>query len=148
METTASAHGSASGVTPLRIGVHLLVGLAIGVVSLFTALAWPFALVLGIVFGAADAGRMRGQRDSAADAFARSLVALFGIVGMMFFGAIIGGIVAILVVVLASFSERSAAFTSATDRGVARILICLVPVLMWLVLFPLLGVNVQIRIGG
>lgn len=148
MDSTGAAQPSATAVVPLRIGVHLLVGVAVGVVSLFTALAWPFALLLGMVFGAADAGRMRGERDGTADALARSLVALFAILGMLFFGAIVGGIVAILVVALAAFSERSAAFASPTDRGVARIVIGLVPVLMWLVVFPLLGVDVQIRIGG
>jgi hypothetical protein len=101
-----------------------------------------------MVFGAADARRMRGERDGSADVAARSLIALFGVLGMLFFGAIIGGIIAILVVVLAAFSERAAAFASPTDRGVARIVLFLVPVVMWLVVFPLLGVNVDIRIGG
>ena len=53
-----------------------------------------------------------------------------------------------MVVVLAVFSERAAAFASPTDRGVARILLFIVPVAMWLFVFPLLGVDVDIRIGG
>jgi hypothetical protein len=137
-----------AGFAPLRLGVHVLVAVTVGVVTLFTALAWPFAMALGMVFGAADARRMRGEADGAAEAFGRSVIALFAVLGMLFFGAIIGGIVAILVVVLAAFSERAAAFASPTDRGVARIVLFLVPVVMWLVVFPLLGVNVDIRIGG
>ena len=148
MESPSHSVASTSGFASLRIGVHALVAVAIGVVSPFTALAWPFALVLGMVFGAADARRMRGERDGSADVAARSLVALVGILGMLFFGAIIGGVIAILVAVLAAFSERAAAFSSPTDRGVARIILFLVPVLMWLVVFPLLGVNVDVRIGG
>jgi hypothetical protein len=148
MQTAPSTLAPASGFATLRLAVHVLVGVTIGVVSPFTALAWPFALVLGMVFGAADARRMRGAKDTAADALARSLVALFGVLGMIYFGAIIGGIVAILVVVLGAFSERAAAFASPTDRGVARTVLFLVPVLMWLVVFPLLGVDVDVRIGG
>jgi hypothetical protein len=67
---------------------------------------------------------------------------------MLFFGAIIGGLIAIVVVALASFSERVAAEASPTDRGVARILLFFVPIVMWLVVFPLIGLNVDIRIGG
>lgn len=65
-----------------------------------------------------------------------------------FFGAIVGGIIAIAVVILAAFSERAAALASATDRGVARILLFIVPILMWFVVFPLIGMDVDIRIGG
>ena len=67
---------------------------------------------------------------------------------MIFFGVIIGGLVAIVVVILASFSEKAAAYASPTDRGVARILLFIVPIIMWFIVFPLLGVNVNVRIGG
>ncbi len=67
---------------------------------------------------------------------------------MLFFGAIIGGLIAIVVVVLASFSEKAAAYASPTDRGVARILLFIVPIVMWFIVFPLLGFNVDVRIGG
>lgn len=137
-----------TSVAPLRVGVHVLVAASIGIVSPFTALAWPFALLVGMVLGSADARRLRGEpRDFAGEA-ATSLVLMIGVLGMIFFGAIIGGLVAIVVVVLASFSERAAAHASPTDRGVARILLFIVPVAMWLFLFPLLGVNVDVRIGG
>ena len=98
--------------------------------------------------GSAAARRMRGQPDAAGDGLMRGLAIVFGVIGMLFFGAIIGGLVAIVVVVFASFSEKAAAHTSATDRGVARILLFMVPIVMWFIVFPLLGVNVDVRIGG
>lgn len=55
---------------------------------------------------------------------------------------------AIVVVALTVLSERAAARASPTDRGVARILPFLVPLAMWLFVFPLLGVDGDIRIGG
>ena len=134
--------------SPLRLAVHLLVAVAVGIVSPFTGLAWPFALLTGMLLGSADARRMRGERDGMADAFSSGILVAFGVLAMLFFGAIIGGIIAMVVVVLASFSERAAAFTSPTDRGVARILLFIVPIAMWFLLFPLLGLNVDVRIGS
>lgn len=145
---TAPSLPAAAGLAPLRLSVHLLVAVAVGIIAPFTALAWPFALLTGIVLGTEDARRMRGERGSAASSFTASVAILGGVLGMIFFGAIIGGIIGIGVVVLAAFSERAAAFASPTDRGVARIILFLVPVLMWFVVFPLLGLNVNIRIGG
>jgi hypothetical protein len=133
---------------PLRVGVHALVAISIGIVSPFTGLAWPFALLVGMALGAADARRLRGEaRDLAGESFTAVAVA-GGILGMLFFGAIIGGLIAVVVVSLTAFSERAAAQASPTDRGVARILLFIVPVAMWLFLFPLLGMDVDIRIGG
>ena len=133
---------------PLRIGVHLLAAFAIGVASPFTGLAWPFAILVGMTLGSADARRLRGEPENFGDSSSRSILVAVGVLAMLFFGAIIGGLIGIAVVALASFSERAAAHASPTDRGVARILMFLVPVVMWFVLFPLLGVNVDIRIGG
>ena len=133
---------------PLRYGVHLLVAVAIGIVSPFTVLAWPFALLVGIAIGSADARRARGEAAAPGQGFFTGLAVILGTVGMLFFGAIIGGLIAIVVVVLAVFSERAAAHASPTDRGVARIILFVVPVVMWFVVFPLLGFNVDVRIGG
>lgn len=133
---------------PLRIWVHLLIAFAVGVVSPFTGLAWPFAILVGMTMGSADAHRLRGEPDARGDSFGRAILVALGVLAMLFFGAIVGGIIAIAVVILAAFSERTAALASATDRGVARILLFIVPVVMWFVVFPLLGMNVDIRIGG
>ena len=133
---------------PLRVGVHALVAASIGIVSPFTALAWPFALMVGMVLGSGDARRLRGEpRDFGGEALT-SLVLMIGVLGMIFFGAIIGGLIAIPVVALTVFSERAAAHASPMDRGVARILLFIVPIAMWLIVFPLLGMDVDIRIGG
>ena len=133
---------------PLRLGVHALVAVAIGVVSPFTGLAWPVALLVGMVVGSADAAQMRGERRTWADQAAMSFIVAVLVLLMLMLGAIVGGLIALIVVALAVFSEKAAAFASPTDRGVARILLFLVPVLMWLVVFPLIGMNVDIRIGG
>ncbi len=133
---------------PLRLGVHLLIAVSIAVVSPFTALAWPFAIGVGMVLGSGQARRLRGESVGFGDELATGLIAAFGVIAMLFFGAIIGGIVAILVVVLTSFSERAAALASPIDRGVARILVFVVPLVAWLIIFPLLGFEVDIRFGA
>jgi hypothetical protein len=138
----------AAGYAPLRYGVHLLVAVAIGIVSPFTVLAWPFALLIGIAIGSADARRVRGEHPAPGQKVASGIAVILGTVGMLFFGAIIGGLIAIVIVVLAVFSERAAAHASPTDRGVARILLFIVPVVMWFVVFRLLGFNVDVRIGS
>ena len=139
---------TASAYAPLRYGVHLLVAVAIGIVSPFTVLAWPFALVIGMAIGSAEARRLRGEPADPGQRVFTGVAVILGTVGMLFFGAIIGGLIAIVIVVLAVFSERAAAFASPTDRGVARILLFVVPVVMWFVVFPLLGFNVNVRVGG
>ena len=133
---------------PLRIWVHVLVGVTVGVISPFTIFAWPFALLVGMVLGSADARRQRGEHGGIPETVATVLVAAVGVFAMLFFGALIGGVIAIAVVVLAGFSERAAAYASPTDRGVARILLFLIPVLMWFVVFPLLGMDVDVRVGS
>lgn len=133
---------------PLRIGVHLLVAASVGLISPFTALAWPFAMAVGAMSGAADAKRQRGEPEYRGERWSRELLMLIGVLGMLFFGALIGGLIAIPVLALAAFSERAAAHASPTDRGVARIILFIVPIAMWLFVFPLLGMDVDIRIGG
>jgi hypothetical protein len=133
---------------PLRYGVHLLVAVAVGIVSPFTILAWPFALLIGMAIGSAEARRLRGEPPAPGQRVFTGIAVVLGTVGMLFFGAIIGGVIAIVVVVLAVFSERAAAHASPTDRGVARIILFVVPIVMWFVVFPLLGFNVNVSVGG
>lgn len=128
--------------------MHALIAFAIAVVSPFTALAWPFAIGVGMLLGAADAGRMRGEPDSVAGGVAVAFLGAIGILAMLVFGALIGGLVAMSVVALAAFSEKAAAHASPIDRGVARILLFLAPLLMWVVVMPLLGMQVNLRIGS
>lgn len=148
MNAHATPTSSEPSAVPLRLGVHALVSVSIGLASPFTGLAWPFALLVGMMLGSASARELRGERDGFGDTLATALLASVGILAMLFFGAIIGGLVAIVIVVMAMFSEQVAAHASATDRGVARILLFVVPVVMWFFLFPLLGTDIDIRIGG
>ena len=138
----------AEAYAPLRIWVHALIGVAVGMISPFTALAWPFALLLGMAFGASSARRERGERSDFAVSLLTALAMAIGILGMLFFGAIIGGLIAIPIVILAAFSESAAAHASPVDRGVARILVFVIPIAMWFIVFPLLGMNVNVNIGG
>ena len=131
----------------LQYTAHVLVGLAIALIAPFTGLAWPFALLVGIVLGSAEAASMRGERSERGDDFVRGLAVTGGVLAMLFLGAIIGGLIALIVVALASFSERAAAHASPTDRGVARILLFVVPALAWIALLAV-GVDVDIRIGS
>ena len=139
---------STAAYAPLRYGVHLLVAVAVGIVSPFTVLAWPVGLVIGMAIGSADARRLRGEPADPGQRVFTGVAVILGTLGMLFFGAIIGGLIALVIVVLAVFSERAAAFASPTDRGVARIILFVVPVVMWFVVFPLLGFNVNVRVGG
>jgi hypothetical protein len=132
---------------PLRWGTHLLVGIAIGFVAPFTVLAWPFAILVGIVIGRERADRLRAVTAGAAAGLVRILAVTGGVLAMLFAGAILGGIVAFLIVPLAAFSERAAAFASDTDRVAARLLLFVIPGGLWLVLLAL-GFSFSLRIGG
>src|SRR5262245_29073035 len=54
-DMTQPVSAPASAFAPLRIWVHALVGVAIGLISPFTGLAWPFAILLGMAFGSSSA---------------------------------------------------------------------------------------------
>jgi hypothetical protein len=132
---------------PLRLPVHLLIAVTVGIISPFTGLAWPFAILTGILLGSTDAHRHRGKDDGIVDVIASAILVAGGILAMLFFGAIIGGVIALAIVALAAFSEQAAAPTSSTDRGVARILLFVIPVVMWLFVFPALGLEVAINVN-
>ena len=130
----------------LNYPAHIIVGVAIALISPFTALAWPFALLVGVVIGKSEAAKMRDERSRASESVVQVLAVTGGVLAMLFFGAIIGGLIAFTVVALAAFSERAAAHASPTDRVVARILLFVIPAIAWIVLLAL-GVSVNIRIG-
>jgi hypothetical protein len=145
---TTGPSSAAASFTPLRIWVHALVGVTIGLISPFTALAWPFAILLGMAFGASSARRERGEGGDFATLLLGALAMAVGIIGMLFFGAIIGGLLAIPIVFLAAFSEMAAAHASPIDRGVARIIVIVIPIALWIIVFPLIGMNVNVNVGG
>jgi len=130
----------------LNLAYHVIIGLAMGIVAPFTVLAWPFAVLTGMVIGAADVDRILGrpQRGS----LLRVLAVTGGVLAMLFFGAILGGLISFLIVALAAFSERVAARTTATDQGIARILIAIITVVIWFLALYVLKLNVNVSIGG
>lgn len=132
---------------PLKIANHIVIGIAIGLFAPFTVLAWPFAILVGIVIGKADAARLRGESRGAGSAIVQVLAVTGGVLAMLFLGAILGGLLAFIIVALAAFSERAAAHASATDQGVARIVLFVVPILMWIGLIAL-GFSIDIRVGA
>ncbi|HET9344695.1 MAG TPA: hypothetical protein VFO05_03255 [Candidatus Limnocylindrales bacterium] len=152
---------SASNVTPggpvaletgaeagsFRLYRHLVIGLAIALIAPFTALAWPFAILVGIVIGQDDVERRSGIRRSSAVTVLRVLGLAGGVLAMLFFGAIIGGLIAVPIVVLAAFSERAAAGAEWADRVVARLVLIVLPLLAYVALIAA-GVNISIRFGA
>jgi hypothetical protein len=128
-----------------RLAYHAILGVAIGLVSIVTVFAWPFAILTGMVIGSADVDRMQGRPPRGR--IVRVLAVTGGVLAMLFFGALIGGLLSFLIVALAAFSERVAGNTTPTDRTIARILLLTVSTGTWVLLFYVLKLNVNIHIG-
>ena len=139
--------GVETGEAPLSISRHVVLGAAAALVSLFTVFAWPFALVTGMVIGRAEADRARGIRVSTGTRLVQFLAVTGGVLAMLFFGALVGGLFAFLIVALAALSERIAATASETDRTIARIILLLVPAAVWVLGVALNVVTVTIKLG-
>ncbi len=131
----------------LNLAYHAIIGFAIGVTSLFTGLAWPIAILTGMVIGQDQVERSQGIRRGGATFVLRVLAMTGGVLAMLVLGAIFGGLIAFLIVALAAFSERVAANTTATDKGIARILISLVAVVVWFVAIVVLKLNINLKFG-
>jgi hypothetical protein len=125
---------------------HAVIGLAMGLVSFFTALAWPFAILTGVVIGRSEANRLLGRPRQGT--VVNLLAVTGGVLAMLFFGAVIGGLFAFAIVALMAFSERISARASDTDRGIARILTIVIAVVTWLVAVAALKLNVSVNLGG
>ena len=130
-----------------RLYRHVVIGLAIALIAPFTLLAWPFAILVGIVIGQDDFDRRRHVARSTATKVIRFLAVTGGVLAMMVFGAILGGLIAFLIVALAALSERAAAGAEPTDRIVARLILIVLPVLAYVALIAA-GVNISIRFGA
>ena len=141
------APGGTRGFEKINLLYHLIIGLAVGIVAAFTALAWPVAMLVGYIVGRDQVERAQGVKARAAVNMLRALLIVIGVGAMLFLGALIGGLIALLIVALVAFSERIAANTSPADQGIARILMAIVAVGTWLVLLYLLKPNVNISIG-
>ena len=142
----ATAPPTATAHEKLNVVYHVVIGVAIGIVSLFTGLAWPFAILTGLVIGKASSDRRLGRRQSAS---VLQLAAVTGgVLGMLLFGAVIGGLIAFLVVGLVAFAERVAENTSPVDQTMARIIIGLVGVVVWFAAWWILGLQINLSFGG
>jgi uncharacterized membrane protein len=131
---------------PFRLGRHLVVALAIGLLAPFTLWAWPFAIATGIVIGTADVEKAHGQTASGSTRFVRIVAVTGGVLAMFVAGAFVGAIVGFFVAALADFSERGAADASPTDRNLARIMLFVGGALGWIVAAAL-GFQLWVRIG-
>jgi hypothetical protein len=118
-----------------------------GLIAPFTGVAWIPAILTGMVIGRAGVEQRQGIRAGRSTQVVRVLAVTGGVLAMLVLGAIIGGLIAFLVAALAAFSERVAQGASATDRTVARLLITVVSVVVWLVLVYAFKVSLNVRFG-
>lgn len=132
----------------IRLAYHAILGVAAGSVSVFTALAWPFAIAVGIVIGKAEAEQRRGVPAPASLRTIRILGVTGGVLAMFVFGAFLGGIIAFFVAAIAAQSEKLAGDAPDADRAVARVLFVIAAIATWLLLFVVLKIDIDIRIGG
>ncbi len=142
-ETTSAA---AAPVERLNTAYHVVIGVAIGLVALITAFAWPFAILTGMVIGKANSDRRLGR--STGSSAVQLLAVTGGVLGMLFFGALIGGLFAFLIVALAAYSERVAENTRPVDQTMARILISLIGTIVWFAMWAVLGLKITLNFGG
>ena len=148
-QTQATQATAAPAATERLNFVYLaIIGLAMGLVAPFTALAWPFAIGVGMILGLAAVERSNGVQQRGSVHLLRALALVIGTILMFFFGAIVGGVIALLIVGLASLGERVSANAGPTDRAIGRILIVMITAVVWFVMLNVLKVNVNINIGG
>ena len=131
----------------INFAYHAVIGVAMGIVAPFTFLAWIPAILTGMVIGRADSERRLGIQPSGATRVLRVLAVTGGVLAMLFFGAFLLGLLAFVIVALAAFSERVAERTSPTDQGIARILIAIITIAIWVGVFVVLKPNINLSIG-
>ena len=133
---------------PLQIGRHVIVAAAIAFVAPFTGFAWPFALATGIVIGSGQVEQANGGSASVATRLIRLAAVTGGVLAMLFAGAVIGGLIAFLIVALTAFSERLSADASVPGRSLARIVLFIGAGIGWIVFGSLLNIHLVLRFGS
>lgn len=131
----------------LNYAYLVIIGVAMGIVSVFTVLAWIPAILTGLVIGRAGVEQGKGIRSGAATQLLRVLAVTGGVLAMLFLGAVIGGLIAFMVAALAAFAERVIADTSPMDQTIGRILVVLIAVIVWFVALQVLRMNVNLSFG-
>ena len=147
-ELAGSPVPDAAPAASLRYASHIVCGVAIGLVAPFTGLAWPFAILTGFVIGRSDVERSRGIRPASGTTIVRLAAVTGGVLAMMIFGAVIGGLISFLAAALAGLSERAAAGASPTDRAIARVIVVVVAVVTFVALAQVIGLRLDIRVGS
>ncbi|MEA2674460.1 MAG: hypothetical protein QOI92_1652 [Chloroflexota bacterium] len=147
-EGMTPASGSAPMPEKVNLAYHAIIGTAVGVTAAFTALAWVPAIVVGYIVGRDQAERAHGIKARPALSILRALGIVVGVGLMLLLGAIVGGLVAIIIVALVAFSERLAANVTANDQMIARILVVLLGTVIWMVFFFVFQPNIHINVGG
>jgi hypothetical protein len=146
--TPAAAAPAATATGRLNYVYLAIIGVAMGVIAPFTVFAWPVAIGIGMVIGLAGVERARGITQRGSVHLLRALVIVGGTIIMIFLGVFFGGIVALLIVGLAAFSERVTTDAGPTDRIVGRILLMLITFGIWALLVLVLKLNLTVNIGG
>jgi len=153
VDQQAGQAGSASAAAPtayarVNWAYQAIIGVAMGIVALFTALAWIPAILTGLIIGRSQVERSKGISVGGATQALRILAVTGGVLAMLFLGAVIGGLIAFFIVALVSFSERILSDTSATDHTMARIFTTIVALVVWFVALYVVGFNFKVNIGG
>jgi hypothetical protein len=150
-----AAQGGAAPVTTaparpekINFAYHAILGVAMGAVGLFTALAWIPAILLGMIIGRSGVEQSKGIRRGIATQILRVLAVTGGVLAMIVMGAVLGGLIAFLVASLAAFSERLVANAAPNDQTIARIFTVLVAAGTWLIAIFVLNVNVSLTFGA
>lgn len=146
--STAPVTAAPAAPEKINLAYHAILGVAMGVVGLFTALAWIPAILLGMIIGRSGVEQSKGIKRSIATQILRVLAVTGGVLAMIVMGAVLGGLIAFLVASLAAFSERLIANAAPNDQTIARIFTVLVAAVTWFIAIFVLNVNVNIRFGS
>jgi hypothetical protein len=127
---------------------HAIVGVAIGFVAVFTLFAWIPAMLIGSVIGQERVEQAHAIRAGRSLTVVRVLAVIGGAGAMLYMGAIVGGLVAFVIVFLTASSERLAVNVTPNDRSIARILVGLLAAVVWFALIYVLQIDLSVRLGG
>jgi hypothetical protein len=114
---------------------HVGMGIVAAALTPFTALAWPFALFTGILLGQAWVAQRRGTPPAGTALAVRVAAIGIGMVAMIVFGLLLGGLVSFAIAGLAALSEARAVRGTLRQQVGARAFVAGLPAVTWLLLF-------------
>ena len=133
---------------PFRLTYHVIIATAVALIAPFTGLAWPVALLTGMVISRDERERRSGTKVPAAVRLIRLLAVTGGVLAMLIAGALLGGLVAFAIVWLVLVSERMTADAEPADRTIARLLLVIGGIVGFFVGGMLFDVNLSIGFGS